>query len=375
MTLIIITSAFLFAYSLLMLYYKIQWDVAEEVKLEKKFKPHFFTSIIVAARNEEENIEGLIKSLIEQDYPKNKFEIIIIDDHSEDRTAEIIKSFSQVKYVHASESDNPTSNSFKKQAIDLGLKHAKGDVIITTDADCVMCERWLRAMLQSYEQGDKKMLAGPVAFTKSKNWFQIFQGLDFMSMQGITVAVLESNKGAMCNGANLLYEQRAFKEVNGFEGIDKKASGDDMMLMHKIEQEYPGSLAYVKCRDAIVLTNGMPSLPTFLQQRIRWASKNKSLNDSKIKWVLAFVFLVNLTLLITLLSIAVQPALWFYIVILLIIKGIVEYFFVKDIALFFDRKEYLPYLFILQPLHIFYMVFVAILGLFSFYNWKGRRVQ
>jgi cellulose synthase/poly-beta-1,6-N-acetylglucosamine synthase-like glycosyltransferase len=375
MTLIIITSVFLFAYSLLMLYYKIQWDVSEEMVLDKKFKPHFFVSIIIAARNEEKNIEALIKSLLAQDYPAKKYEVIIVDDYSEDRTAEIITSFAQIKYIHASECEKATENSFKKSALELGIKNAQGDVIITSDADCVMCERWLSAMIQNYEQGDKKMLAGPVAFTKSKGWFQIFQGLDFMSMQGVTAAVLESGKGVMCNGANLLYEKSVFREVNGFEGIDKQASGDDMMLMKKVERAYPNSLAYVKCRDAIVFTDAMPTLSSFLQQRIRWASKNKSLNDSKIKWVLAFVFFVNVSLLATILLLLAQPTFWFYVLILLIIKGIVEYFFVKDIAHFFDRKDYLPYLFLLQPLHIFYMVFVAILGLFSTYQWKGRRVH
>ena len=372
----IITAIFLFLYSLLLLYYKIQWDVHEEVSLDKDFSPSTFVTILIPARNEAANIGHLLKSLLEQDYPKKLMQLIVIDDFSEDNTAEIVNQFPSVEYVHLSASSvERKANSFKKMAISLGVTKAKGDLIITTDADCVMCDRWLKAMVSEYEHGHSVMLAGPVIYKTRNNLFHIFQSLDFMSMQGITAAVLQSKKGLMGNGANLAYEKKVFNEVNGFDDIDHLASGDDMMLMYKVEKAYSGKINYVKSRDAIVFTDSMPTLSAFVHQRIRWASKSKSLKDKRIQWVLFFVLLMNVGLFASLLSVIFYPSFWIYALVLYIIKCIAEYFFLTDIARFFNRQKLLPYLFLLQLWHISYMVFVGILAQFTSYHWKGRKVQ
>lgn len=376
MIIIAIASILLLSYSLLLLYYKILWDTVDEVQTPSRTKPKTKISIIIAARNEEDNIGRLLDSIQAQKYPDKLFEILVVDDFSTDETASIVKNYDGVKYFHLQEwVGDDFSNSFKKKAISEAVQQAQGELIITTDADCIVGEYWLQAIASFYVQNDYRAIAGPVLFTETGTLLNIFQELDFIAMQGITAAVLSAKKGAMCNGANFIYTKRAFEEVNGYEGIDHLASGDDMMLMHKFVQRFPDQVSYLKNSDAIVLTNAMTTMKGFIQQRIRWASKNKSLADRKIQIVLLLSWLMNASLLVAAFSLLQRPDNFLFVLLLFIIKGFAEYFFSGDVARFFNRKKRLPFLFILQPLHIIYMTFVGLLGMFNTYTWKQRKVK
>jgi cellulose synthase/poly-beta-1,6-N-acetylglucosamine synthase-like glycosyltransferase len=102
-----------------------------------------------------------------------------------------------------------------------------------------------------YELYHHKLIAAPVAFFNYNNWFQKFQSVDFLTMQGVTAALSRFKSGTMCNGANLAYTREAFDSVHGFDGIDDIASGDDMLLMYKIDQRYPRQTAYLKCKHPV----------------------------------------------------------------------------------------------------------------------------
>ena len=376
MSIIAIASVLLLLYSILLLYYKILWDTVSDVETNKSFKARTSISIIIPARDEEKNIARLLDSIQNQNYPKKLYEVIVVDDFSEDETANIVKSYTDVRYFHLEELvDANFENSFKKKAIAEAIKRANGDLIITTDADCEVGEQWLFSLAQAMHENDYKALAGPVMFFEGSSLLNIFQELDFIAMQGITAAVLSAQKGAMCNGANFAYTKKAFEEVEGYEGIDHLASGDDMMLMHKFTKAFPERVGYLKNPDAIVQTNAMTTLNGFLQQRIRWASKNKSLSDRKIQAVLLLSWLMNASIIVALLSIIRYPDNLILALLLLVIKGVAEYFFCGDVARFFNRKKRLPFLFILQPVHIVYMTFVGFLGMFNTYTWKKRRVK
>jgi len=371
-----IACGLLMLYSLLLLYYKIIWDSIREENVKPGFKTKDFISIIIPARNEETNIGALLESITKQTYPKNMFEVIVVDDFSTDRTATIIQSFSHVRYFHLQEwIDEGFANSFKKKAISEAIQRAKGQIIVTTDADCLVGKNWLQSIAQAFKTFNCQALAGPVMFFPPKSVLEQFQVLDFVAMQGITAAVLSSKKGAMCNGANFAYTREAFHRVKGYEGIDHLASGDDMMLIDKFAKEFPDEVTYLKDKDAVVQTKAMTSFGGLLRQRIRWASKNKALSDRKIQGVLLFSWVLNALLVATFVSMFFIKDQWFFALLLLFIKSIAEFFFCKEIAEFFDRKKSLPFLFILQPLHILYMTFVGLLGLFNSYTWKQRKVK
>ncbi len=192
-------------------------------------------------------------------------------------------------------------NSYKKKAIETGISLAKGNLIVTTDADCIVQPSWLTTIASFYEDTGSVFIAAPVVVCRSchqmihrlKNFLRYFSRLILWSLQGITGASVYKKLHNMCNGANLAYEKNAFHEVDGFEGIDNIASGDDMLLMHKIEKKYPGKIGYIKSANVIVQTQPSENIKEFINQRIRWASKADRYPDIKITSVLFVVYFLN----------------------------------------------------------------------------------
>ncbi len=211
--------------------------------------------------------------------------------------------------------------------------------------------------------------------THEKGVLSLFQLLDFMSLQGITAAAVSAGYHTMCNGANLAYQKAAFYEVGQFRGIDSLASGDDMLLMYKIQQRYPKQLGYLFHQEAIVKTEPMHSWKDFINQRIRWASKADRYDDKNVFRILALVYAVNLTLLILLpinLFVSGEIADWLT---LMLLKTLVELMFMRPVAKFYKQREALLYFPLMQPLHLVYTVIAGWLGKFGSYQWKGRKVK
>jgi len=337
-----------------------------------------FISVIIPARNEEENIGACLQSIINQSYPKNLFEVIVVDDFSTDRTAEIIGSFLEKNVSLISLKDFAEEgelNSYKKKAIEIAISKAKGDLIVTTDADCIVQKKWLEIIASFYEKHNPVFIAAPVTYYGENNFLKILQSLDFMTLQGITGASVYKKFHSMCNGANLAYEKKVFLEVGGFTGIDNIASGDDMLLMHKIFSISPQKILFLKSWEAIVQTKPAGSLKEFLHQRIRWASKADKYTDKKITGVLLLVYLFNVWIfLVGILSIFYhQLFLWFAWV--LISKTLIELFFLYPVARFFKKRRLLWWFPVAQPFHILYTIIAGWLGKFGSYKWKERKVK
>jgi len=336
-------------------------------------------SIIIPARNEEANIEKCVISILKNDYPSNLYEVIVADDFSTDNTALIIKNlqqqYSNLKLIHLSHIVANKLNSYKKKSIETAIAQSSYEWIITTDADCDVNTQWLSLFDAYIQKNNPVFVAAPVKFVDGGSFISIFQCLDFMSLQGITAASVSAGFHAMCNGANLAYKKEAFYAVNGFKDVDNIASGDDMLLMHKIQKQYSRKIGYLFSRNAIVSTLPMHSLKSFLNQRIRWASKATSYTDKKIFLVLLLVYLFNLILfLLPLLSI-IEPSLLFYWIRLLVIKTFCELVFMLPVARFFGEQKLLWYFPVMQPFHIVYTVVSGWLGKFGKYEWKGRTVK
>lgn len=368
--LIIIAILFLF-YALLIIYYWRSWKAIPEFKASLP-ATDITISAIIPARNEETNIRQLLKALQQQTYPTALTQIIVVDDHSTDQTADIIRQFPSVKLVQLKE-DN--LNSYKKKAIETGIAAATGELIVTTDADCIPGPEWLSSLAAFKQENSSVFIAAPVVFVNNNSILQIFQSLDFLVLQGITAASVYKNVHSMCNGANLAYERKAFYDVNGFSGIDTIASGDDMLLMHKIWKQYPGKVHYLQSKAAVVSTQPMKTWKTFFNQRIRWASKAKKYDDKRIVAVLLLVYLFNLSF----------PALaiagfwcwhfWLYLAGLWIAKTMIEIPFVAAVAGFYKKQSLMKYFFFFQPLHILYTISSGLFGQFGKYEWKGRKVK
>jgi poly-beta-1,6-N-acetyl-D-glucosamine synthase len=358
-------------YSILILYYWRSWkSIPDFIATDETSS--ILVSIIIPARNEEKNIGLLLQALQDQTYPKDLIEIIVVDDHSEDATAEIVIKFPGVKLLKL---ENDTINSYKKKAIEKGIAAASGSLVVTTDADCVPPLAWLQTIVSFKEKTDAVFIVAPVVFECNSEVVQVFQAMDFMVLQGITGASVNKKIHSMCNGANLAYERKVFYEVNGFSGIEHIASGDDMLLMHKIAQKYPERIWYLKSTDAIVSTRPMPSWSSFFNQRIRWASKALYYNDKRIFWVLLLVYLFNLSLLVLLVAGCWDHFYWLIFLIAWILKVVVEFPFFYTVAAFFNKQWAVKWFFFFQPLHIFYTTISGLFGQVGKYEWKGRKVR
>jgi cellulose synthase/poly-beta-1,6-N-acetylglucosamine synthase-like glycosyltransferase len=332
-------------------------------------------TILIAARDEEERIRYTIEDIIAQDYPKHLTEVIIVDDHSTDSTADIIRSYAadgiQLMQLKA---DKPL-NSYKKKAIAEAIGRSKGDLMVATDADCRMGSQWLSSIVGYYETHKPVMISSPVTYFEERSLFERLQTLEFSYLIGIGAAFIGNGKASTCNGANLAYRKDVFYAVGGFKGIDDLASGDDELLLQKVAVQYPNQIAFFKNPQAIVYTHAKHTLREFLQQRRRWASKSTRYKDKKIVALAVGIWLFNLSLI-------VNALLGFYNVYFLklfliqfLLKFVFEAAFLMPITNFFKRTNLIALLIILAPIHIIYFVYVGLIGNTRKYAWKGRIVK
>ncbi|MGN7784425.1 glycosyltransferase [Niabella sp. 22666] len=365
-------------YAVVILYYNTSWHAMPEYSPKNIMIPGTGFSIIIPARNEADNIGPLLNSILSQTYSRDLFEVIVVDDHSTDETAAIVNRYEGVKLVQLKED---RINSYKKKAIETGIAAAQNEWIVCTDADCVVTPDWLQVLASFIMDNKPVFVAAPVSFIpaaskgKKESILYIFQALDFLTLQGITGASVAGKKHNMCNGANLAYKREVFYEVDGFKGIDNIASGDDMLLMHKIWKKYPGQVGYLKSKAAIVETEAAPTWKAFFNQRIRWASKATSYDDKRIFVVLLLVYLFNCSFL-ALLVLSFFNIIYLYAFsVFIVLKTLIEISFVGRVSRFFNRRHLLKYFFFFQPLHIGYTIISGFLGTFGSYEWKGRKVK
>ena len=363
-------------YAVLMLYFTAGWRSTPETHIQKEYEPKTNVSVLIPARNEALNLPNLLADLRAQIFPPHLWEIIVIDDLSTDDTVARAKQFSKVRVLSLAEYMQDTQTvAYKKKAIQTGIQESDAPWIITLDADVRVGPWWLHSMVQHCEENMVQWLAGPVQFPKPKTWFERFQLFDFLTMQGITAALLTTRSGIMCNGANLAYARSAFEHVNGFEGIDGMASGDDMLLMQKMDQVYPGESMYVKNAEAIATTHYMPSMHDFIQQRIRWASKAKFFSDWKIKAILLIVFLCNLMWFVFPLFCYWGILSWKICIPLMVAQVWLEWRLLSGVLKFFRQQASLLSFIILKGLHVPYILISGFWGMFGSYTWKERNVH
>ncbi len=359
--------------------YLLGWGKQKTFVIPPDFSPSVLISVIIPARNEQDTIGACIESVLAQVYPLGLLEVIVVDDHSYDNTAEIVGEFAEYNVrcldLAAHLDYEKPNTAFKKAALAAGIAQSKGELIVTTDADCVAPNAWLMHIAALYELQQPDMVVAPVIYKCNNSILQVFQLIDFMTMQGITAAAHQLKLGNMSNGANLSFRKSAYEAVGGYEGSEHLASGDDYLLTTKISRLRPKSIAYLKSEQAIVTTTPQYTWTNFLQQRIRWASKSGKYNDYRLTAVLSLVYLFNVAIAAAAIAGYYQHSYYYVALGMLLVKTITEYFFVKQVARFFRRNWALLYFPFLQPVHILYIVLAGFLGFIGGYKWKGRKVK
>jgi poly-beta-1,6-N-acetyl-D-glucosamine synthase len=356
-------SIILTIYILWLLLMIINW-----LRIDTEYKENIagtsFYSIIVPFRNESKNLSNLLNSLSQLKF--DGFEIILVNDHSNDDFEDILKD-SKLIFKLISLSNGITG---KKAALQLGINAAKGDIIVTTDADCLHQPSWLKVFDYYFTQQEAEMVFGGVAFENDKRLFSQLQMIEFAPLIGTGAASLQLGLPAMCNGANLAFRKSAFDFVGGYEGNEHIASGDDEFLLTKIYDEFPQKVFYAKQSDAVVTTSSCKTLREFFNQRKRWASK-WSANNSWYKSLLAV--LIFLSTLATVAAIFIITGYFSPLIVVLIgtkilFDGIFIALVLKSLQRPFSFFNYL----LAQILYPIYVLIFGIAANFGKYHWKGR---
>lgn len=327
-------------------------------------------SVLIAARNEGKNIEKLLQSLYNQTFDKEYFEVIIVDDHSDDDTFGISESF-KVSHPEMSLKLLKATGSGKKQAISQALHAADNEVVIVTDADCELPAKWIEKMLAFYIAKDLKMLLGPVLLSPADTLFEKLQVLEHMSLIASTAGSAAIGMPVMCNGANMMYDRKSALNVEKDRTDMKLASGDDMFLMEQFIARYGSkAIGFFLNREVIVKTATMPNLKAFFRQRTRWTSKTKAYTNWKIIATALTVFLFNLSIVFFFVAGFFMPVFWCFYVLYVIMKTLIDYPIIRRISAFMKQKKLKFWTLPLEFIYPFYVVFTAFAGMFTKVRWK-----
>ena len=327
-------------------------------------------SILIAARNEGTNIEKLLQSLNNQSFDKNHFEVILVDDHSDDDTSEVSEHF-RVLHPEMNLKLLKATGSGKKQAISQALHAADNELVMVTDADCELPERWIESMVGYFVQNNLKMLLGPVLLSPANTLFEKLQVLEHLSLIASTAGSAAIGIPVMCNGANMMYDRQAALDVEKYRTDMKIASGDDMFLMEQFIKHYGSdSVKFLLDNEAIVKTETKPNLKSFFRQRSRWASKTKAYTNWKIIATALIVLMFNLSIVFFFLAGFFMKVFWIFFVLYVILKTLIDFPILKRITHFMQQQKLLRWMFPLEFVYPFYVVFTAFSGLFANVKWK-----
>jgi poly-beta-1,6-N-acetyl-D-glucosamine synthase len=321
------------------------------------------------------------------------FEVIVVNDQSDDATATIIKSFEQLNLINIKQLIT-SGNGGKKAAVSLGVSTAKGDFILITDADCIVPPAWISEYNRTFNETGALFITGPVMLQPETGFFNKFQCLEFNSLIASTAGYIGINKPVMCNGANMGYSVSAYQELlhakTGEPGQpdilnSNITSGDDVFLMLSMKKRFGAkSITFLNSGRAIVYTNAQPGIREFIAQRIRWVSKSNGYRDNDV--ILSAISIYSFNLICFLLIPAALVLLFFlttsYSVyalalplltgLLLIAKTTVDYVLLAAYSNVYGQKQLLKLLPVFEFIVIAYTTMIGALGGFMPFKWKGR---
>jgi cellulose synthase/poly-beta-1,6-N-acetylglucosamine synthase-like glycosyltransferase len=357
---------FVVPYLIIIVSFILGWRrLREHVIVENSRQP--LVSILIPIRNEAQNLQALISGLENQDYPQDKFEVIFIDDHSDDGSLRIIHSIKNLSSMRVISLDSDTG---KKAALWNGINAALGELIITTDGDCCFPRAWISTMAGYYLQYPDHLLIGPVFLKGQKGLLGHFQNLEFLSLIASGAGAAGIDRPILCNGANLAASKTLFMNAaNVYQSA--VASGDDIFLLLELKRQGFRSM-FVKTNNAAVVTEGTSRLGRYIKQRSRWTFKSRFYRDPDIIIVAVVVLFTNLFLLGELFYSMVNLQYLDDFSLFYLLKCIVDYILLCYVARFFNRKHLLRNFIIHQFLYLVYVSFIGIAGHFIGETWKNR---
>jgi len=323
-------------------------------------------SVVVAARNEENNILSCLESLNILIYPDSKLEIIIVDDASTDNTSTTVSNFIQDKTrfqtIRLEDTESGKLRG-KVRAMAAGIKLANSEIILTTDADCVVNPLWAKT-IASYYVGNVGVVNG---FTSQivKDSYSGMQAIDFIYLLFIAAGTINLGKPVSCIGNNMSFRKNVYEETGGFENLPFSVTEDFLLLnsMHKLKKY---EIIYMLNQDSLVISKPASNFRELFNQKKRWAVGGKDAPPLGI-FLMLWSFLTNLFLLMT--PIFLSTA-WLYLV---FFKVAIDIFVLLPIHQRLGLQKNLKYFPVFQ---IYYILYVLVLPFVVLFNkkvkWKDR---
>lgn len=331
-------------------------------------------SVLVASRNEAENLKKLLLCLVNQTYPKSLYEIILADDDSDDDTQEVVNLYANMgislKYLKISGRDKVISP--KKNALEQAIAIAQGEIILTTDADCTVPNTWIESMIMAFRD-DVVMVAG-YSRTFLADWDKApilhkYEHFDFAATYVVLAGGYTLGKSWACIGQNLAYTKAAFHEVGGFKNISHLISGDDVNLMQLMRRRKM-KIIFNFDPKSFTYTKPVKSWNHLLNQRTRWASnmKYQLRNNAEFFFILlsmAFMYWGSLIVLFFNWKLALA---------IFVLRVMFELFLMDNNGHRFGMTRrmfrFYPIWIVIQT---FFLVFTMVLGQFNLFVWHGKR--
>ncbi len=334
-----------------------------------------FISIIISARNEEENIKRCLEQIAKQTYSHTLFELILIDDASEDDTFEIAKTYlegSSLQYQLIRQEEH----CGKKYNLAQGISAAKGAVIITSDADVVFrFSTWLTVIANYFKFYSPDMLIMPVDFESDKKLISAFQILENTALTAITAGYAGIQKPFMCNGANLAFKKTVYEEVNGYRSHAHLSSGEDVFLLEDFKKLNPGGIHYFFSRELIVKTIPQTGIVSLFNQRLRWASKTKYNQSALNLFSALIVVLSNLLLFALFVAILKKSFIIPYLSIFAVAKFVFDFLLLFLASDFLGRIKYIWWLPLFECIYWIYAFGIGVTSFFMKPTWKGKKIN
>lgn len=370
---IIIVIAVLILFMIFTLWILMSWFSIKSIGSEniESNASGLMISVLIPIRNEGLNIESTLKSILKNKMPSTMYEVIVIDDHSDDNTRDvveqIVRKFSHVQLILLND-----GLLGKKKAIETGISIAKGEIILCTDGDCKVPIHWLQSYYEAYfKEVNSKLIFGGVKYENHGSYFINLLNVELSILVMIGAATMNRGMPTMINGANLSYKRETFIAVNGFKGNENIPSGDDEFLLRKVKKQHSSGIGFLKNPKSIVETAPPKSIMELINQRRRWGSKWKHHHEAYSKLIPILVFSIN------------ASAIWAFFQLLttsnvlvcfafLTFKGILDFLFMRTATNFIGVKGSLLSFILLEIIYPLYVVFFAFASNFGRYSWKGR---
>lgn len=351
------------------------WRGLRKIKLPWHGDKVHNVSIVIAARNEEQNIAYCLGTLLKQSHPRENLEIIVVDDHSEDRTRSLAENiaakFPSIQVLSVPEPSGLVAP--KKAALAAGIAQASGEIVLTLDADCGAPSLWVEKMSGLFAP-DVSAAAAWVLLPEENNLAAQIEFIDAFSLQLIGAAAIGWNRPFLANGANFGFRRKSYHKNGGYDGFSHLGSGDDDLLLQKLDAQDHGRIVFNTDPEAAISTLPCKSWREFFQQRIRWSSKT-AFYPNWIKWTEAVIFIYYAALLLSpVLAFLLPIPLWLPLLAMLF-KFICDSLLLRHGVRKLRRSWHWPPFILASLLHLVYIPVIGILGLYGRYTWKGRQYR